>query len=97
MTVRIRDGFEVEKKFAQESERTLSELWSELLELNDYEKLLPVIKHIEGNDNIKPSEAEALLGKSSATVRRYLGILVDAQVLTKQGKANNTVYVRKKP
>jgi ATP-dependent DNA helicase RecG len=93
VTIRIRDGFEAEeKKLAQKSERTLSEL----LEPKDYEKLLPVIKYIEANENIKPSEAESLLGKSSATVRRYLGILVDAQVLTKNGKANNTVYIRTK-
>jgi len=97
VTVRIRDGFKAEnKKSAQKSERTLSELLSELLLPDDYKKLIPIITHIEANDNIKPSEAEALLGKSPATIRRYLGILVDAQVLIKQGKSNNTIYIRVK-
>jgi ATP-dependent DNA helicase RecG len=94
-TIRIREGFETDiRKSAQKNERTLSELLSELLSQNDFEKLLPVIKHLEENDSIRPNEAESLLGKSSATARRYLGILVDADVLNKQGKANATVYVR---
>ena len=97
VTVRIRDGFETnEKKSAQKNERTLSELLSELLDPKDYEKLTTVIEHIETNGKIKPSEAELLLGKSPATVRRYLGLLVDSRVLNKQGKANNTVYVKVK-
>lgn len=80
---------------AQKNERTLSELLSELLDGKDYEKLLPVIEYLEKNDSIKPSEAESLLNKSSATARRYLGALVDAKVLEPQGKANATVYIKR--
>ena len=67
---------------------------SELLAPKDYERLLPVIKFLEENESIKPSEAEALLGKSPATSRRYLKTLVDAKVLEQHGKANNTIYVK---
>jgi ATP-dependent DNA helicase RecG len=97
VTIRIRDGFETErKKSAQKNERTLSGHLSELLASKEYDKLLPIIKHLEENDSIKPYEAEKLLGKSPATVRRYIRMLIDAKVLVHLGKANSTVYVRVK-
>ena len=52
----------------------MSELLSELLSANDYNKLLPIIKDFEKNDSLKPQKAEAILEKSPATVRRYLSI-----------------------
>jgi len=94
-TIKVRDGFEMAiEKSAQNNERTLSELLSELLSASDYEKLLPIIGYLELNRSISPKEAEALVNKSSATVRRYLGLLVTAKVLELKGKANNTVYYR---
>jgi len=94
-TIRIRDGFEVEaKKSAQENERTLSELLSGLLTSDEYRKVSQIIDYLEVNNNITPREAEMLVNKSAATTRRYLGILVTANVLEVKGKANNTVYHR---
>ena len=93
VTIRQHEGFKAEsKESAQKKERTLSELLSELLDPKDYEKLFPIIHHLEGNDHIKPCEAEVILKKSPATVRRYLGMLVETKMVEKHGKANNTVY-----
>ncbi|MCL2662375.1 MAG: putative DNA binding domain-containing protein [Oscillospiraceae bacterium] len=84
----------VDKKSAHDNERTLSELLSGLLSPNDYKKVLPLIEHLETNKSITPKEAESLVNKSSATARRYLGILTNAKVLVPEGKANNTIYIR---
>ena len=96
----ISDGFIGEnpiiEKSAQNNERSLSELLSGLLSRKDYEKVLPIIHYFDEYETIKPSDAESLLGKSSATTRRYLGILVNAGVLVQQGKANATIYRRVK-
>jgi ATP-dependent DNA helicase RecG len=95
VTVRIREGFEIEtNNFAQKNERSLSEVLSEVLIPKDYKKLLPVITYLEENDSIRPKEAEFLLGKSPATVRRYLGILVDAKILEPRGMTTKTTYVK---
>jgi ATP-dependent DNA helicase RecG len=94
-TVRAREGFETyTEKSAQKNERTLSELLSELLDSKVYEKLASIIDYLELNDSIRPADAEAIIGKSASTARRYIGILVEAKVLEQQGKANNTVYVK---
>jgi len=84
----------VDKKSAHKSERTLSELLSELLTAKNYEKILPLIPHLEANDSITPKEAELLVEKSPATTRRYLGLLTDVKVLEPTGKANNTTYIK---
>ena len=76
------------------NERTMSELLSELLSPNDYKKVLPIIEHLEKNKVITPKEAESLVNKSSATTRRYLGILTNVRVLAPEGKANKTIYNR---
>ena len=90
VTIRQHEGFKAyNKESAQNNERTLSEL----LDTKDYEKLSPIIHHLEGNDYIKPYEAEVLLKKSPATVRRYLGKLVETKMVEKHGKANNTTWV----
>ena len=95
VTIRIREGFEAEtQKFAQKDERTLSELMSEVLSREDYEKLLPIIEYLEIHDSINPKMAETLVNKSPATVRRYLRLLVSANVLEPKGKAKNIVYFK---
>jgi len=94
-TIRMREGFEVgAKNFAQKNERSLSEVMSEVLSSKDYVKLLPIIEYLEANDSITPKEAEALVNRSSATVRRYLGLLVSAKVLGSKGSTTNITYNR---
>jgi len=87
----MREGFEVgAKNFAQKNERSLSEVLSS----TDYVKLLPIIDYLEANDSITPKEAEALVNKSSATVRRYLGLLISAKVLGSKRSTTNITYYR---
>lgn len=42
-----------------------------------------------------PKDAERVTGKSAATIRRYLGILVDSGAIEPEGSTNNIVYVKK--
>jgi ATP-dependent DNA helicase RecG len=68
---------------------------SEVLSKKDYDKVLPIIEYLEENDRIKPKEAERVTGRSAATIRRYLGILVDAGAIQPEGSTNNSIYVKK--
>ena len=92
-TIKIREGFENDNKnFAQNNERSLSEVLSEVLSGKDYVKLLPIIKYIEEYGSITPKKAEAILKKSSATVRRYLGLLVDTGMVIIKGSTTSITY-----
>lgn len=96
-TIKMRDGFEQKNiDFAQKNERSLSEVMSEVLLKKDYDKVLPIIVYLEENDSIKPRDAEKVTGKSPATVRRYLGILVAAGAIEPEGGTNNLAYVKNK-
>ena len=77
------------------SERSLSEVLSEVLKRNEFEKTKEIILHIEKNGEITPKEAEKVTNKSSATVRRYLKFLVESGYIEVQGNTNNTIYKRK--
>lgn len=80
---------------SSKNERSLSEVLSEVLKVKDYEKILPIIAHLEKRGQITPEEAKQLVGKSSATVRRYMSMLVNTGVVYQKGNTNNIVYVRK--
>ena len=60
---------------------------SEVLKSADFHKLEKIIQYIEKNGKITPKEAESVSGRSTATVRRYLKILVETE-----GSTNNSVY-----
>lgn len=95
-TIRIHDGFENKKlNFNQKDERSLSEVLSEVLSKKDYDKVLPIIEYLEVNNSIKPKDAGVLLGKSAATVRRYMGILAKTGIVISEGNTNNLIYVVK--
>lgn len=81
--------------FNQKNERSLSEVLSEVLKEKDYVKVLPLIQYFEKNEKLTPKEAEKIIGKSTATVRRYFKILVDAGVIYIEGSTNNVIYVKK--
>ena len=47
---------------------------------------------MEEHGEITPKEAETITGKSAATVRRYLKMLVDTRHIVVEGNTNNIVY-----
>lgn len=69
---------------------------SEVLIKKDYEKLYPIIKHLEEYNSISPKESGNLVEKAPATVRRYMGMLVGTGMVVAEGSMNNVTYVRKK-
>ena len=81
-----------ETNFAQKNERSLSGVLSEVLIKKDFDKVLPIIEILEENGIVTPKEAESACGKSSATVRRYLGLLTATGIVVAEGSTNNTVY-----
>lgn len=80
------------ENFAQKNERSLSEVLSEVLSQKDIEKILPILAILEKKGVITPKEAVDACDRSPATVRRYLGALVDLGVIVVEGSTNKTVY-----
>lgn len=78
--------------FAQKSERSLSEVLSEVLLKKDFDKVLPIIEALEEHGTVTPKEAERVCGKSPATIRRYLGLLTATGLVVAEGSTNNSVY-----
>lgn len=95
-TIKIHEGFKNIINFNQKNERSLSEVLSEVLSKKNYEKVLPIIEYIQRKERITPKEAEGIIGKSSATARRYMKILLDTGVIETEGSTNNLVYILKK-
>jgi ATP-dependent DNA helicase RecG len=77
---------------SSQNERSLSEVLSEVLKQSDFCKVEKIIKLIEEKGEITPKEAEAVSGKSAATVRRYLKMLVGTGYVQTEGNTNNSVY-----
>ncbi len=90
-TIRIHERFEIEN-FAQKNERSLSEVLSEVLAQKDYNKVSAIVSFMEEHGEITPKEAEAVTGKSAATVRRYFKILTGTRYIVAEGSTNNMVY-----
>lgn len=78
--------------FAQENELSLSEVLGQVLTKKDYDKVLPLIEYFEKSDSITPKQAKKIIGKSTATIRRYLNILVEADIVKIEGSTNNVIY-----
>ena len=76
----------------EKNERSLSEVLSKVLSKANYDKVEPIIMYIDKNGQITPREAENICKKSSATVRRYLKLLVETGCIQAEGKTNNTIY-----
>lgn len=66
---------------------------SEVLLEKDYKKVEGIVLFLEKNGVITPSHAEKITGKSSATVRRYLKMLVDTGYIEATGSTNNVEYI----
>ena len=90
-TIKIHDGFNFEN-FAQKNERSLSEVLSEVLTQKDYNKVSTIVGFMEKYGEITPKEAEAVTGKSAATVRRYFKMLTGTRYIVAEGSTNNIVY-----
>ena len=92
-TIRIHEGFETNNEnFAQKNERSLSEVLSEVLVQKDYNKVSTIVSFMEKHGEITPKEAEAVTGKSAATVRRYFKMLTGTRYIVAEGSTNNIVY-----
>ena len=84
-------NLEIPEDFAQ-NERRLSEVLSEVLSEADYKRLLPIIITLEEDGCISPSTAERICGKSAATTRRYLNLLLESGYVVRKGSTNNVLY-----
>ena len=92
-TIRIHERFEIENtNFAQKNERSLSEVLSEVLAQKDYNKVSTIVSFMEKHGEITPKEAEAITGKSAATVRRYFKLLTGTGYIVAEGSTNNIIY-----
>ena len=99
------DKLEVEKAYnlkqilgqnvneVHENERRLSEVLSEVLSEDDYRKVKMIVSHLEKNRSITPKMAGNITGKSAATVRRYLKMLVETGYVRVEGNTSNIRYV----
>ena len=65
---------------------------SEVLKRSDFSKVKKIVSFIEESGKITPKEAEEISGKSTATVRRYLKMLVQTGYIEAEGNTNNTIY-----
>ena len=65
---------------------------SEVLTKKDFDKVIPIIKHLEENGSVTPKEAENICDKSVATARRYFGILTAIGIVVAEGNTNNSIY-----
>lgn len=83
------------QSYTQKNERSLSEVLSEVLSKKDFDKVLPLVEYLQVNGKITPKQAANILGKSAATTRRYLRILINADVINAEGNTSNIVYYKK--
>ena len=92
-TIRIHEGFETDNEnFVQKNERSLSGVLSEVLAQKDYNKVSTIVSFMEKRGEITSKEAEAVTGKSAATVRRYFKMLTGTRYIVAEGNTNNIVY-----
>ena len=83
--------------FIRESNSSLIEelnvrLLKDLMEKFAAGKVRAIVNFMEEHGGITPKEAEAVTGKSAATVRRYFKILADTRHIVAEGNTNNIVY-----
>lgn len=82
------------KKVSEEAknERKLSGVLSGVLNEKDFKKVEAIISYLEEAKSITPKIAENITGKSAATVRRYLKLLVETGYVNMEGNTNSTKY-----
>ncbi len=65
---------------------------SEVLKSKDYDKVKKIIDVLQKEGAITPKEAELISGKSPATTRRYMKLLVETGLIVQEGSTNNIIY-----
>jgi predicted HTH transcriptional regulator len=69
-------------------ERRVSDVLSEA----EMKKVKPILDYLESHETITPKEARNLTGKSAATVRRYLALLCEYEILESIGNTSAVLY-----
>ncbi len=64
----------------------MSEVLSEVLAQKEYNKVSTIVSFMEEHGEITPKEAEAVTGKSAATVRRYFKILTGTRYIVAENR-----------
>jgi predicted HTH transcriptional regulator len=77
------------------NERSLERNLSEVMSEAEIIKTKPIMDYIEMYGSITPQEAREILGKSSATARRYLSLLRGREILEDKGNTNAVSYTLK--
>ena len=65
---------------------------NEVLKQVDLNKVSSIVNNLEETGRITPKKAQELCGKSEATTRRYLRMLVETGYVIPEGNTNNTIY-----
>lgn len=85
----IYNAFLIHEGFKKEAD---ARKMSEVLKKSDFCKVERIIEFIEEKGEITSKEAERITGKSAATVRRYLKMLVETGYVEAEGNTNNSIY-----
>lgn len=86
------DAQDVQEMLKDNFAQKMSEVLSGVLSQKDIDKVKPILNILEEKGFISPKEAERSCGKSAATVRRYLNLLVQTGIVVLEGNTNNAVY-----
>ncbi len=81
------------KKNERRQNGKLSEVLSEVLSENNFAKVKDLISYLEMSGSITPKIAGRITGKSDATTRRYLKLLVDTGYVKAEGHTNKIKYI----
>lgn len=66
---------------------------SEVLTKKDFDKVLPIIEILEEKGCVTPKEALEVCNKSTATVRRYLSMLVATGIVVAEGSYTYSISI----
>ena len=84
-----REKTQEQDNFNQKNERSLSEV----LTKKDFDKVLPIIEILEEKGCVTPKEALEVCNKSTATVRRYLSMLVEEDSVLAEGSYTYSISI----
>jgi Fic family protein len=80
------------ERSAAENERSFERRFKKVLKEAELKKVAPVLSFIEEHGEISPQEARSAVGKSEATVWRYLRMLCERGVLESTGNTSASKY-----
>ncbi|MDR0588130.1 MAG: Fic family protein [Burkholderiales bacterium] len=91
----VKHQSELERK-SDKNERSFERRLKGILKEAELKKVVPILAFIEKYGEISPQEARNAVGKSEATVWRYLKMLCERDVLESTGKTSAAKYCFKK-